>query len=88
MLVTAGLVLAIIAILAVTYPEEFPQLISDPEQLFRAMSLETRRRWMIVKLGSRLWIEKKRMAFSLWQMRDIIKSEQLKQKQQQTTDDR
>jgi hypothetical protein len=79
MLVTAGLIALLIATLAVTYPEEFPQLISDPKQLFEAMSLEARRRWMIAKLGSQLWVERKRMAFSLWQMRDIIKQEQQKQ---------
>jgi len=88
MLVTAGLIALIIATLAVTYPEEFPQLISDPKQLFEAMSLEAQRRWMILKLGSLLWIEKQKMAFSLWQMRDIIKAEKLKQKQHDTKHDR
>jgi len=78
MLVTAGLIALLIAVLAVTYPEEFPQLISNPDQLFAAMSLEARRRWMILKLGSQLWVERKKMAFSLWQMRDIIKQEQQK----------
>jgi len=86
MLVTACFILLIIATIAVTYPEEFPQLISNPEQLFRAMSLETRRRWMIAKLGSQLWIERKMMAYSLWKMRDIIKAEKLKQQQQNTND--
>ena len=78
MLVTAGLIALLVAVLAVTYPEEFPQLIANPDQLFTAMSLEARRRWMILKLGSQLWVERKKMAFSLWQMRDIIKQEQQK----------
>ena len=86
MLVTACFILLVIATIAVTYPEEFPQLISNPEQLFRAMSLETRRRWMIAKLGSQLWIERKMMAYSLWKKRDIIKAEKLKQQQQNTND--
>ena len=86
MLVTAGLIAFLIAVIAVTYPEEFPKLISDPEELFTALSLETRRRWMILKLGTQLWIAKRQMAFSLWQMRDIIKAEQ--QKQQQEPNDR
>ena len=86
MLVTAGLIALLIAVLAVTYPEEFPQLISNPDQLFAAMSLEARRRWMILKLGSQLWVERKMTAFSLWRTRDIIEQEQLKQKQQNKHD--
>ncbi len=86
MLVTACFILFIIAVIAVTYPEEFPQLIENPSLLLRAIGMETRRRWMIAKLGSQLWVEKQKMAYSLWKMKDIIKAERQKQQQQNTHD--
>jgi len=86
MLVTSCFILLVIATVAVTYPDEFPQLIRDPKLFYDSMSMETRRRWMIAKLGSQLWFERKKMAFSLWKMRDIIKAEQQKQQQQNTND--
>ncbi len=86
MLVTLFLISLLIATVAVTYPDEFPQLISDPKSLYDAMGLEARRRWMIAKLGTQLWVERKKMAYSLWKMRDIIKAEQIKQQQQNTND--
>jgi len=86
MLVTILLISFIIATVAVTYPDEFPELISNPKLLLDSMNMETRRRWMIVKLGSQLWVERKMMAYSLWKMRDTIKAEQIKQQQQNTND--
>jgi len=86
MLVTLYFILLVIATIAVTYPDDFPQLIRDPKLFYDSMSMETRRRWMIAKLGSQLWIERKKMAFSLWKMRGIIKAEQQKQQQQNTND--
>ncbi len=87
MLITTYLIVAIILVVAVTYPKEFPDLIRDPKMMLDVIGIETRRRWLLAKLGSRLWIERKRLEFSLWRMRDIIESERLKQ-QQQTTHDR
>jgi len=55
--------------------------------LLDMVGMETRRRWMILTLGSQLWFENKKMAFSLWQMRDIIAKERAKKQQEQNTHD-
>ena len=83
MVATLYIIALILAVLFITYPKEFPTLISNPKLLIDMAGLETRRRWMILILGSRLWIEKKKMAYSLWRMKDIIEAERTKQKQQQ-----
>lgn len=58
-------------------------MIRDPELLSQAIGLELRRRWLMVKIGTQLFFERKRMAFSLWMMKDIIAAERAKQQQQQ-----
>ena len=83
MVATLYVIALILAVLFITYPKEFPTLISNPKLLVDMASMETRRRWMILILGSQLWIEKKKMAYSLWRMRDIIKAERTKQQQQE-----
>ena len=83
MVATLYIIALILAMLFITYPKEFPTLISNPKLLVDMASMETRRRWMILILGSQLWIEKKKMAYSLWRMKDIIEAERTKQKQQQ-----
>jgi hypothetical protein len=82
MVATLYVLAIILAVLYITYPKEFPQLISDPKLLVSVISMETRRRWMIVKLGTMLFISRQRMKVSLWKMKSIIKEEQLKQQQQ------
>ena len=83
MVATLYVVGFILAVLYITYPKDFPELISNPKMLLDMVGMETRRRWMILKLGTGLWISKKKMAFSLWQMRRIIEAEKAKQKQQE-----
>ena len=73
--------------MAITYPKEFPQMIRDPEMLFQAIGLEARRRWLMLKIGSQLWIERKQLAFSLWRAKDTIAAERAKQKQQDKPND-
>jgi hypothetical protein len=79
--------LFILAVMAITYPKEFPELIQDPEALLDGISMELRRRWLILKLGSQLWISKKQLEFSLWRMKDIIAAEQTKQHSKETNID-
>ena len=83
MVATIYIIAFILAVLFITYPKDFPELISNPKMLIDMVGMETRRRWMILILGSQLWIEKKKMAYSLWRMRDIIKAERTKQQQKE-----
>ena len=76
--------LFILAVMAITYPKEFPGLIRDPEALLDAIGMELRRRWLILKLGTGLWISRKQLEFSLWRMKDIIAAERSKQQQKET----
>jgi len=82
MVATLYIIALILAVLFITYPNDFPTLISNPKLLLSAAQMETKRRWMILKLGTSLWISRQKMAFSLWKMKGIIKAEQLKQQQQ------
>jgi len=83
MIVTVGCILLILLVMATTYPKEFPTLISNPEQLLQAIGLESRRRWLLLTLGSELWVSKMRLRYSLWRAQPIIKSERLKQQQKE-----
>jgi len=87
MIATIYILAFILAVLYITYPKDFPQLISSPKMLLDMVGMETRRRWMILTLGSQLWFEKQKMAFSLWQMQDIIAKERSKKQQEQNTHD-
>jgi len=87
MIATLYLVALILAVLFITYPKDFPQLISNPKMLLDVVGMETKRRWMILTLGTSLWVSRKRMAFSLWQMKDIIAKERSKKQQEQNTHD-
>ena len=69
----------ILGVLAVTYPKEFPTLMRDPEMFVQVVALETRRRWMMLKLGTMLHISRVRMSYSHWKMRHIIAEEKAKQ---------
>ena len=80
MIATVYILLFVLAVLAVTYPKEFPTLIRNPQQLIDAISMESRRRWLILKFGTQLWISKKRLQFSLWKAKPIIEAERAKQK--------
>lgn len=86
MIATIYILLFVLAVLAVTYPEEFPKLVRSPDQLLAAIGMESRRRWMILKFGTILFIERQKLKFSLWQMRDIIAKERLKQQQEEPND--
>jgi len=81
MVATIYVIAIILVVLFLTYPDDFLTILSNPKLLAEVISIETRRRWMILKLGTSLWISKKRMGFSLWRMRDIITKEQTKQQQ-------
>ena len=83
MIATAYIILFILAVMAIIYPEDFPKMIRNPQMLGWAVGVETRRRWMILKFGSILWVEKKKLQYSLWRAQPIIEVERLKQKQQQ-----
>ena len=85
MVVTLWVVLGLLLVVAVTYPEDFPTLVRNPNELLQAVALETKRRWMILKFGTILWFDKKRMAYSLWKMKDIIAAERAKQQAQEET---
>ena len=87
MIATVYLIAFILAVLFITYPKDFPTLIVNPKLLMEAIGMETKRRWMILTLGSRLWFEKQKMAFSLWQMRNIIAKERAKKQLEQNTHD-
>ena len=82
MVATLYIVGFILAVLYITYPKDFPELINNPKMLLDMVGMETRRRWMILTLGTGLFISRQRMKVSLWQMKSIIKAEQLKQQQQ------
>ena len=84
MVVTIYALLFILAVMAITYPKEFPQLIRDPQALIDGIGIESRRRWLILKLGTGLWISRKQLEFSLWRMKDIIAAERTKQQQKET----
>jgi hypothetical protein len=86
MIATIYILLFILAVMAITYPKEFPKLIREPQALLDGIAMESRRRWLILKFGTQLWISKKRMEFSLWRMKDIIAAERAKQQQQETND--
>ena len=86
MVATLYILFFVLAVVAVTYPEEFPKLVRNPEQLINVIGMETRRRWLLLKFGTILFFERKALEFSLWRHRDIIESERLKQ-QQKTNDD-
>ena len=79
MIVSIYIALFVLAVMAITYPKEFPNLIRDPEALVAGVGMELRRRWLILTIGSSLWISKKQLEFSLWRMRDIIAAERTKQ---------
>jgi hypothetical protein len=87
MIATIYAIAFILAVLFITYPKDFPQLISNPKMLLDVVGMETKRRWMILTLGTSLWVSRKRMAFSLWQMKDIIAKERSKKQQEQNTHD-
>jgi hypothetical protein len=82
MVATVYIVVLILAVIAITYPEDFPKLIRNPSLLLQMVGMETRRRWMILKIGTELRIERQMMRVSYWRMRHIIKAERLKQQQQ------
>jgi hypothetical protein len=86
MIYTIYLVLFLVAVVAVTYPEEFPKLVRNPRLLLDAVALEVKRRWMILKFGTILFIEKKRLEFSLWRAKPIIEAERRKQLEQEPND--
>ena len=83
MIATIYIVLFVLAVVAITYPEEFPKLIRNPQMLMAAVGVETRRRWMILKFGSVLWVERQKLRYSLWRAKPIIETERLKQKQKE-----
>jgi len=85
MIITAYVVLFILIVIAITYPKEFPALMRHPKMLIDIIAFESRRRWMILKHGTPLWVSKQRMAYSLWKMRGIIAKEQAKQQTNKQT---
>ena len=87
MIYTIYLVLFLVVVVAVTYPEEFPKLVRNPDLLLAAVVMESKRRWMMLKFGTLLFIEKKRLEFSLWRAQPIIKAERLKKQQEENNID-
>ena len=85
MIATLWFILFILLVVSVTYPKEFPTLARNPEQLIQVVGMETKRRWMILKFGSILWVEKQKLKFSLWRMRPIIEAERKKQRKKEET---
>ena len=83
MIATVYIVLFILAVMAITYPGEFPKLIQDPKAMLDGIGMETRRRWMILKFGSILFVEKQKLRYSLWKAKPIIEAERAKQKAQE-----
>jgi len=81
MIIATYIVLFVLITIAITYPKEFPALMRHPQMLVDVIALESRRRWMLLKLGTQLWVSKKRMQYSHWKMRSIIAKEQAKQQQ-------
>ena len=63
MIATIYILLFVLAVLAITYPEEFPKLVRNPDQLLAALGMESKRRWMILKFGTILFIEKQKLRF-------------------------
>lgn len=86
MIYTVYLILFLVAVVAVTYPKEFPAMAREPRLLLNAVAFEVKRRWMILKFGTILYVEKKMLEFSLWQARDTIAEERRKQLEQNTND--
>ena len=86
MIYTIYFVLFLVAVVAVTYPEEFPTMVRNPKTLLDAVSLEAKRRWLILKFGTILFIERKELEFSLWRSRPIIEAERRKQREKETND--
>ena len=84
MLASFYILFFVIAVVAVTYPEEFPKLVRNPEQLFNVIGMETKRRWLILKFGTILFIDRQRLRLSLWRAQPIIKAERLKQQKEET----
>ena len=87
MIATIYVILFILAVMAITYPKEFPQLIRDPETLLKAIGVETHRRWLMLKIGTLLWYDRTQLAFSLWRAKDTIAAQRAKQKQQDEPND-
>ena len=87
MVATLYILFFVLAVVAVTYPEEFPKLVRNPEQLINVIGMETRRRWLLLKFGTILFYERLTLQYSLWINRDIIESERLKQQQKETNND-
>jgi len=85
MIATISAIVLILIVIAVTYPEEFPALMRNPQQLMEVISLESKRRWMLLKLGTQLWISKKQMQYSHWKMQGIIEKERQKQQSSKNT---
>jgi len=85
MALTLWSTLFILSVLWITYPNDFPKMIRDPELLLYGIGVETKRRWMILKLGSMLWIDKQKLRYSLWSMRHIIDEERAKQQAKDNT---
>jgi len=85
MIATITAIVLILIVIAITYPEEFPSLLNHPQQLMDTIALESKRRWMLLKLGTQLWISKKQMQYSHWKMRDIIEKERQKQQSPENT---
>jgi len=83
MIITTYAILFILIVVAITYPKEFPELMRNPQQLIEVTALESKRRWMLLKLGTQLWISKKQMQYSHWKMRGIIEQEKQKQQSQE-----
>ena len=84
MIATVYIIAFILAVLFITYPKDFSTAITNPRMLLELAGMETKRRWMILTIGSTLWVEKKRMQYSLWRMKDIIDTERTKQQQKET----
>jgi len=85
MIATIYILLFILVVMAITYPEEFPKLVRNPQALLDGIGMESRRRWLILKFGTQLWISKKQLQYSLWKSRDIIAAERAKQKAKEET---
>lgn len=81
MVATTYVIAILLVVLFLTYPEDFLTLLGNPKMLLEAVGIEIRRRWLILTLGTSLWISRLRMKYSLWQTRDIIDKEQSKQQQ-------
>ena len=74
MVITLWVVLGILFVLAVTYPDEFPTMVRNPQLLIDSIALESKRRWMMLTIGSSLWISRQRLRFSLWRAKPQTKT--------------